>query len=102
MRKLKLGFILWYKRELERTDYKCITTLNKDCTDKIYIFIKDKLKNNVFAICFEENTTCAEQGKFTCELKRKKIFKDCFGFYIHIYKGKKLYLHDKDFQNDEV
>lgn len=85
-----------------RTGYKFDTTLNKSCTDKIYIFIKGNLKDNEKAICIEENTTYSERGKFKCDLKRKKIYNDCLGFYVNIYKGKKLYLHDSDFQNSEV
>lgn len=97
MKKVSLDVALLYKKSLEQKGYKYTITLNKYCTDRIFIFINGKIQDNEKCICIEENMTYAEHGQYTCVIRYKKIFMDYMGYFIHIYKGKKLYLRNRDF-----
>ena len=88
-----------YERDLVKRGYKFRTTLNMYGTDKIYIFIKGKLKDGMKAIVIRENTTYMENGRYDNIISNETIFIDYLGYYIKIYKGKKLYLHEREFSN---
>ena len=100
MKKVDLEIAMLYKRDLIKDGYKFITTLNMYGTDKIYIFIKGKLKDGMKAIVIRENTTYMENGRYDNIISTETILKDSFGyFFIKLYKGKKLYLFDYEFSN---
>lgn len=89
-----------YERDLVKKGYKFKTILNMYGTDKIYIFIKSKLKDKMEAIVVRENTTYMENGRYDNIISIETILKDRFGyFFIKLYKGKKLYLYDYEFSN---
>lgn len=99
MKKVDLEIAMLYERDLIKNGYKVTTTFNMYGTDKIYIFIKGKLKDKMKAIVIRENTTYMENGRYDNIISNETIYKDCLGYYVKIYKGKKLYLHDYDFSN---
>lgn len=99
MKKINLEIAKQYERDLIKIGYKFITTLNMYGTDKIYVFIEGKLKDKMNAIVIRENTTYMENGRYNNIISSETIYKDCLGYYIKIYKGKKLYLHEREFSN---
>lgn len=99
MEKVDYEIAKLYERDLVKRGYKFRTTLNMYGTDEIYIFIKGQLKDKMKAIVIRENTTYMENGKYDNIISSETIYKDCLGYYIKIYKGKKLYLHDYEFLN---
>ena len=99
MKKVDYEIAKLYERDLVKRGYKFRTTLNMYGTDEIYIFIKGKLKDKMKAIVIRENATYMENGKYDNIISSETIYKDCLGYYIKIYKGKKLYLHDYEFSN---
>lgn len=80
------------EKSLEQKGYKYTITLNKYCTDRIFIFINGKIQDNEKCICIEENMTYAEHGKYTCVIRYKKNFYGLHGlFYPYLQRQKIIF-----------